>query len=156
MGMDRRQLLDGIGSMSVFGELADDVVLACSDIQTGNLSPEGRATLRKALAMVEALCLFEEPAVLSPASLDSMSGPSAVSETVERLRPGATSAEMQAHLKAVANDLNNILGDHRDVDAVFRVQEFFGHLADGMLASSELLLRPHVREVPWMTTAFSY
>lgn len=148
--MDRRQLLDRIGALSVVGGLADDVVLACAEVQRSGLQPQGRATLNEALALVRSLSMLEEPQVLSPESLDCMTPTSTVNDTVEHINPGSPEAAPRDALQRVAEDLASILGDSREQDALARVQEFFARLAEGILESSETLIRPHVREASWM------
>jgi glycine/D-amino acid oxidase-like deaminating enzyme len=153
--VDKRQLLEGIGVVTHIGELADDVVLACR-AGTTDLTPMARATLEEALTLAQALSEFERPAVLSPASLDCMAAAEAVSESVERLKPSADPRVLVDVLTGVAEDIQRVLDGDRTDELLQRVQAFFSQLATGMLQSSELLVRPHVREFAWTTTALSY
>jgi hypothetical protein len=152
--MDRRQYLEGIGVATHVGGLADDVVLACSALAESEMTPAVRGTLEEALALIEALGEFERPVVLTPASLDCMSTAEAVSESVGRFKPATADRRVLEELLAsLAQDIQSLLKGEASDEVLTRVRDFFSLLATGMLESSELLVRPHVREFAWTTPA---
>lgn len=154
--MDRRQLLEEVGVRTVVGELADNVVLAAAEARERHLGADAHGTLVEALALVRALSAFEQPEVTTPASLDCMAAPEAVSETFIRMRPAGDSGSLDEVLNSVEADLDCLLHKSSDEAAISRVQSFFAALANGLLESSEALLKPHSREVSWMSTASSF
>jgi hypothetical protein len=154
-GMDRRQLLDGVASMARLGDLADDVVLACAAVRNSTLSKEDSGALREGLSLVEALTEFERPVASTPASLDAMSRALAVNEAVDRVT-FTFDGSADVYFAGLSGDLKAILDGSHDDERLERVERFFSNLAIGTLQTTDLMMRPRVRDLAWTSTAPSF
>lgn len=153
--MDRRQLLDGVASMARLGDLADDVVLACATVRHSALGNKDSAAMREGLSLVEALTEFERPIASTPASLDAMSRALAVNEAVDRVT-FTIDGSPDDYFSGLADDLRAILGGGAEDERLERVERFFSNLAIGSLQTTDLMMRPRVRDLAWTSTAPSF
>lgn len=153
--MDRRQLLDGVASMARLGDLADDVVLACAAVRSSTLSKEDSGALQEGLSLVEALTEFERPVASTPASLDAMSRALAVNEAVDRVT-FTIDGSADVYFAGLSDDLKALLGGSDDDERLERVERFFSNLAIGTLQTTDLMMRPRVRDLAWTSTAPSF
>lgn len=153
--MDRRQLLERLGAFAVAGDLADDVVIVCSAETPPVEGGDAWASLVEAREVVRALAEYERPTVASPASLDCMSATGILSDAVGQIAARRRTPQLGG-LADVGGDLDTVLHDWSDRDARARISAFFGSLASGMLQSSDVILKPHVREATWIPAASSF
>lgn len=154
--MDRRQLLERLGALAVVGDMADDVVIACSAETPPAEGSRGRKSLTDALSVISALSEYERPTVMSPASLDCMSATGIVSDAVGQIAASRQTRRRGGSFLEVGADLETVLRDWSDREARARISVFFGSLASGMLQSSDVMLKPHVREATWIPAASSF
>lgn len=109
-------------------------------------------TLREGLSLVEALTEFERPVASTPASLDAMSRALAVNEAVDRVT-FTIDGSPDDYFSGLADDLKAILGGSDDDERLERVERFFSNLAIGTLQTTDLMMRPRVRDLAWTSTA---
>jgi hypothetical protein len=152
--MDQGRLLDGVASMSYLGDLADDVVLACSAIRRTGKTQTGSAkqSLERGLLLVQALGQFERPLADFTSSVSAMSEAEAASDAVQMLtlslsRPGGE------FLTELAGDLQSVASGDAQEERLERVITFFTQLAISSLSSANSLVRPIVSDAEWTNTA---
>lgn len=152
--MDRVEQLAGVATLARLGDLADDVVLACSSARRLGRVEEAVA-LQAGLSLVQSLAEFEQPNASTPASLNAMSQVEAVSEAVDRVTL-TIHGSPDRYFNELVQDLEAILqGDFAD-SRMSRVEGFFSTLAMGSLQTTEAIMTPGNRDTAWTTTALSF